>query len=141
MCTYWCQALLQEIQPDTSFQEGCRDLDPENKGEDQGYLTVCSRLLIHGKLNVRTQSKAAQYICWGEMRSPLRKTASIFSGKSDDYPFLGNKMRERRVEEVCRLEERRMWQIMILQSGKISNQESVRGLLGRIKGSPRFLWK
>lgn len=57
----------------------------------------------------------------GRDEESSEKNSFYFSGKSDDYPFLGNKMRERRVEEVCRLEERRMWQIIILWSGRISN--------------------
>lgn len=41
--------------------------------------------------------------------------------------------REKRLEEVCRFEERgEVWEILSLQSEKINNQKSLRALVGRI---------
>ena len=73
------------------------------------------------KAQCKNTVKTSSVHLLGRDEESSEKNSFYFSGKSDDYPFLGNKMRERRVEEVCRLEERRMWQIIILWSGRISN--------------------
>lgn len=58
----------------------------------------------------------------GEMRSPSLRI-SIFPGKSENHPFLGKRMRRnKRVEEVCRFEEMGMWEIILLQNGKINRK-------------------
>lgn len=65
---------------------------PRAQGRGLGSLTVCSPLLIHGKLNVRTHLKSSSVHLLGRDESSEKKSF-YFLRKSDDYPFLGNKIR------------------------------------------------